>query len=87
MIKELKYLFFILFFSLFIFFTFKYYISNDNKKKSYREFKNNDKRVFAFSQKLKLLENDTENVVEYVEKTINKNKKKYNFWKLLNTDE
>ena len=33
------------------------------------------------------LKNDTVNIVEYVEKTINKNKKNYNFWKLINNNE
>ena len=46
-----------------------------------------DKRISNYSQNLILLENDTSNIVEYVEKTINENKKNYNFWKLINDNE
>ena len=34
-----------------------------------------------------LLKNDTVNIVEYVEKSIDKNKKNYNFWKLINNND
>ena len=33
-----------------------------------------------------LLNSDTVDIVEYVEKSIDKNKKNYNFWKLINND-
>ena len=87
MIKELKNLFFVLIIFLFIFFTLKHYFSDDYKKHSYRSLKENDQNVFDFSKKLILLENDTKNVVEYVERMIDKIKKNYNFWKLLNNNE
>jgi hypothetical protein len=87
MIKELKNLFFVLMISLFILFTLKHYFSDDYRKYSYRSLKENDQNVFDFSKKLILLENDTNNVVEYVERMIDKNKKNYNFWKLLSNDE
>ena len=87
MIKELKNLFFLLIIFLLIFFTLKHYFSDDYKKHSYRSLKENDQNVFDFSKKLILLENDTKNVVEYVERMIDKNKKNYNFWKLLNNNE
>jgi len=32
------------------------------------------------------LENDTQNVIEYVKQTNKKKKKKFNFWKLLEND-
>tara|TARA_B110000967_G_C18445152_1_gene345135 strand:+ start:182 stop:448 length:267 start_codon:yes stop_codon:yes gene_type:complete len=86
MIKELKYLFFIFVIVLFFVISFKYYFSDTNKKKSYRSLKNVDQKILSYSQKLKLLNNDTDNIVEYVEKTIDKNKKNYNFWKLINND-
>ena len=38
------------------------------------------------SNDLIILNNDTSNVVEYVEYQKNNNKKKYHFWKLLNND-
>jgi hypothetical protein len=87
MIKELKNLFFVLIIFLFIFFTLKHYFSDDYKKHSYRSLKENHQNVFDYSRKLILLENDTKNVVEYVERMIDKNKKNYNFWKLLNNNE
>ena len=87
MIKELKYLFFILTIFVFIFLTLKYYFSDDNKKNSYRSLNQNSIRIIDYSKKLILLKNDTNNIVEYVEKTIDKNKKNYNFWKLIYNNE
>ena len=87
MLKELKYLFFILVISLFFFLSFKYYFSDNNKKNSYRSFKEADEKIATYSKKLVLLNNDTSDVVEYVEKRIDKNKKSYNFWQLINNNE
>jgi hypothetical protein len=87
MIKELKYLLFISIIFLFIFITLNYYFSDNNKRKSYRSLKENNKKIKNFSQKLILLESDTNNIVEYVKKNKIKNKKDYNFWKLINNNE
>ena len=87
MLKELKYLLFILIITIFLFLTAKYYFSDENKKKSYRSHKEINLKIDDFSKKLILLESDTQDIVMYVEKTINKNKKNYNFWKLINNDE
>ena len=87
MLKELKYFFFLLIIILFFFLSIKYYFSDDNKKNSYRSLKNIDKIIYEYSQNIVVLKNDTMNIVEYVEKTIDKNKKNYNFWKLINSDE
>ena len=87
MLKELKYLLFLFIILLFLFLSIRYYFSDDNKKNSYRSLELMDKRISNYSQNLILLENDTSNIVEYVEKTINKNKKNYNFWKLINNNE
>ena len=87
MIKELKYLLFISIIFLFISLNLKYYFSDSNKKKSYRSLKENEKRIENFSQNLILLQSDTKNIVEYVKKTTTKNKKDYNFWKLINNNE
>ena len=83
MIKELKYLTYVIFISIFLFLTIKYYLSDNNKKKSYRSFNLINEKIELFSNKLPILENDTKNIIEYVENTKNKKKKKYNFWKLL----
>jgi hypothetical protein len=87
MVKELKYLFYILVFFLSLFLTLRYYFSDNNKKNSYRSLKNIDEKIIDYSQNLILLTSDTNNVVEYVEKTIDKNKKNYNFWKLISNNE
>ena len=87
MVKELKYLFYILVIFLTLFLTLRYYFSDNNKKNSYRSLKNIDEKIIDYSQNLILLTSDTSNVVEYVEKTIDKNKKNYNFWKLISNNE
>ena len=86
MIKELKNLFYILFVFLILFFTLKYYFSDNYKKKSFRAMQLIDKKIDIFSNKLILLNDDTRDIVEYVEKK-NDNKKNYNFWKLINNNE
>ena len=87
MLKELKNLFFLLVIFIFFFFVFKYYFSDNNKKKTYRSLKNINKKSINYSQNLVLLKNNTNNIVEYVEKSSNKNKKKYNFWILKSNNE
>ena len=87
MLKELKYLFFLFIISVFLFFSLKYYFSENNKKNSYRTLKLVDEKISNYSKNLILLKSDTINIVEYVEKTIDKNKKNYNFWKLINDNE
>ena len=84
MLKELKYLLFLIVISLFIFLSLKYYFSDDNKKNSYRSYKQVNEKITMYSQNIILLKSDTMGIVEYVEKTIDKNKKNYNFWKLIN---
>ena len=86
MIKELKYVVysFVIFF--FIFFTAKYYFSDENKKNSYRSFQSIDKKIDAFAANLSILESDTENIIEYIESNVGQNKKTYHFWKLLIND-
>jgi hypothetical protein len=87
MLKELKYLLYLLVITLFFFLSLKYYFSDDNKKNSYRSNKQVDEKIINYSQNTILLKSDTIDIVEYVEKTIDKNKKNYNFWKLINNNE
>ena len=87
MFKELKYFFFICVIFLFIFLTLKYYFSDLNKKNSYRSLNSINSKIIAYSQNLILLSNNTSGVVEYAEQTINKNKKNYNFWNLINNND
>ena len=87
MLKEIKNLIFIFIICLFLIITGRYYFSDSNRKNSYRSFKLLNKKNANYSQNLILLKNDTINIVEYIEKTIDKNKKNYNFWKLINNNE
>ena len=87
MLKELKYLLYLFVIFLFFLLSLKYYFSDDNKKNSYRSHKLVNKKISNYSQNLILLKSDTIDIVEYVEKTIDKNKKNYNFWKLINNNE
>ena len=86
MLKEIKYLIFIIVISVFIFFTGRYYFSDENLKNSYRSFKNNDEKIKLYSENLPVLENDTQDIIEYVKQTNIDKKKKFNFWKLLEND-
>jgi cbb3-type cytochrome oxidase subunit 3 len=87
MLKELKYLLFLFVISLFFFLSLKYYFSDDNKKNSYRAYEQVDEKIFNYSKNIILLKNDTIDIVEYVKKTVDKNKKNYNFWKLIINNE
>jgi hypothetical protein len=87
MIKELKYFFYTIVIFSFIFLTLKYYFSDNNKKNFYRSLKKIDDKIINFSQNLILLNDNTNNVVEYVERTVDKNKKDYSFWELINKNE
>ncbi|WP_435091226.1 hypothetical protein ACIJYE_03555 [Candidatus Pelagibacter bacterium nBUS_30] len=75
MLKEIKYLIFIIIISLFIFFTGRYYFSDENIKKSYRAYKNIDEKIKVYSKDLPILENDTQDIIEYVKQTNKKRKK------------
>ena len=67
----------------FIFFILNYYFSDKNKKNSYRSTKIFDSKILKYSKTIQVLESDTEKIVEYVENTFNKDKKKYKFWELI----
>ena len=83
MLKEIKYLIFLLLISFFIFFTGKYYFSEDNRKNSFRSLSNINQKIDIYSEKLPVLENDTQDIIQYVENSNKDKKKKFNFWKLL----
>tara|TARA_B110000495_G_C22470521_1_gene291844 strand:- start:106 stop:372 length:267 start_codon:yes stop_codon:yes gene_type:complete len=87
MIREIKYLLFLLIVFLVIFLSLNYYFSDINKKKSYRLYNQIDKKIIKYSKNITLLKSDTVDIVEYIEKKIDKNKKNYNFWKLINDND
>ena len=86
MLKEIKYLIFIVIIGLFLFFTGRQYFSDENIKKSYRSQKNIEEKIKVYAKNLPILENDTNDVIEYVKQSDKKKKKKFNFWKLLEND-
>ena len=86
MLKEIKYLIFILIIGIFLFFTGRYYFSDLNIKKSYRSLNNIEEKMNIYSKDLPILESDTQDIIEYVNQNNKKKKKKFNFWKLLEND-
>tara|TARA_B100001121_G_scaffold307288_1_gene328453 strand:+ start:1142 stop:1405 length:264 start_codon:yes stop_codon:yes gene_type:complete len=87
MIKEVKYFIYIIIIIIFIFFVGQYYFSDIYKKKSYRSLINIDKKIETYSKNIPILENDTQNIIEYVENTKSKKKKKFYFWELLDKND
>ena len=87
MLKEIKYLILVIIIFLFTFITTKYYFSDTNKKMSYRSLNRINEKINSYVEKLPILDDDTKNIIEYVEQLNNKKKKKFNFWKLLEPNE
>ena len=85
MLKELKYLFYLIIIFFFLFFTLRFYFSEDNYRNSNRAVTNIDEKILSYEDNLLKLKSDTDNIIEYVEYK-NKNKKKYSFWELLYND-
>ena len=86
MIKELKYVFYIITIFFFIFFVSRYYFSDTYKKKSYRSLNSIEEKIIVFSENLTILKSDTNNIIEYIEYQKDENKKKYHFWELFKND-
>ena len=87
MIKEIRYLIYLLVIFLFFLIIVKYYFSDEHKKKSYRSLLNINKKIEIYSKKIPTLEDDTKDIIEKVKNTKIKKKKKYNFWELLDKNE
>ena len=83
MIRELKYVFYIITIFFFIFFVIRYYFSDEYIKKSYRSLNLIDEKINTFSGTLTILKNDTSDIIKYVENDNNQGKKNYYFWNLL----
>ena len=86
MLKELKHLLHLLTIFIFFFILLKFYLSDNYEKSLYRSLNNYDEVIKKFSKNLPVLENDTQNVIEYVDNNTDKSKKKYKFWKLIEND-
>ena len=87
MVKEIKYLIFTIIIIIFVFLNWRNYFSDSYKKKSYRSLSSIDKKIKLYSKNLAILENDTQNIIEYVKNTQTKKKKKYYFWDLINKND
>ena len=77
MIKELKFLTFIIVIFLFFFFISKHYFSENYKRDRYRSINLFDKKIINYVKKLPYLKNDTNKIIEYVDDENNPKKKKY----------
>ena len=88
MFKEVKYIVYLFTIFFFIFFVIKFYLSENNIKRS-------NKIIFQYQNELDkkfnnlpIIKNDTNDIIEYTnEIEIFKNKKQRKFWKLLKTNE
>ena len=87
MLREIKFFIFTIVILIFLFLTGKYYLSDANKKKSYRSLNSINEKINLYVKNLPTLENDTGDVIEYVNKTNAKKKKKFYFWELLDKNE
>ena len=79
MLKEIKYFLYLFIICLFLFLTIKYYFSDNNKKNSYRSFNNIIEKTNNYAEQLPILDDDTKNIIEYVEQSNSEKKKKFNF--------
>ena len=86
MFKELKYVLYILTIFLFIFFITKQYLSDSNKKNYFLNMDKVDDLLNDKIIKLNILDNDTENIIEYTDLTNNEKTKTFHFWELLKSD-
>ena len=84
MIKELKFVLYLLIIFFFIFFTLRFYLSEKNIKKTNLTILNIEEKIDSNKSNLSILNNNTENIVEYVEKDTKEKDKNYFFRKLLN---
>ena len=87
MLKEIKYLVFIFVICIFLFLVGRYYFSDVNIKNSHRSLNNINNEITIYAEKLPILKDDTQNIIEYVEQSNNKKRKKFKFWELLENNE
>ena len=87
MLKEIKYFIYLLVIFSFILLSVKFYVSDDNIKKTFRSLNSVDINIDNFETKLPVISNDTDNVVKYLNNEDSTNKKKYLFWDLLKSED
>ena len=87
MFKEIKYFIFFLVIILFIFFSINFYISDENKKKTFRNMNSIDKNISTYETKLPIILNDTNDIIIYLNNDDDSKKKKFSFWNLLKSND
>ena len=87
MLKEIKYLFYILTIFIFLFFTVKFYFSEKNIKNSYRSVDLIDDNIKQNQENIIVLKDDTKNIIEYIEENSDDKESEYKFWELLQKTE
>ena len=55
----------------------------NTKKKTFRSIKSIDEQSYSTNDGIVILNSDTENIIEYLDRNINENKQEYKFWELL----
>ena len=66
MIKELKYIFFLIVIFFFLFFSLRYYFSDQKNKNTYRSLSNVDKSIEKNKNNLTFLKNNTDNIISFL---------------------
>ena len=88
MLKEVKYVVYLLTIFFFIFFDINYYLSENNIERSNKVILQHQNELDNKFSDLPIIESDTNNIIEYtneIEKF--KNKKQRKFWDLFKTNE
>tara|TARA_B100000886_G_scaffold288317_1_gene213180 strand:- start:361 stop:618 length:258 start_codon:yes stop_codon:yes gene_type:complete len=82
MLKEIKYFIYIFTIILFFFLTIKFYLSETNIKNTYRSINYKDENININDLDLKVLKNNTVDIIEYVDNQLD-DEEEYKFWELL----
>ena len=84
MIKELRYIFYLLTIFFFIFFVLKFYLSENNIKKTNKTILEYQSKLDKKIGNLPIIKNDTRNIIDYKNEIEEfKNKKQRKYWKLI----
>ena len=88
MLKEAKYVFYLLTIFFSIFFVIKFYLSENNVKRSNNIILQYQNELDKKFNNLPIIKNDTDDIIEYTNEIEEfKNKKQRKFWDLLKTNE
>ena len=88
MLKEVKYVVYLLIIFFSIFFVVKFYLSENNIKRSHKVILQYQKELDKKFNNLPIIKNDTNDIIEYTDEIEEfKNKKPRKFWDLLKANE